>query len=81
MTTSPHEGTNFGLKVHAAAVRPSHSLTKAGKAMCLQGTFKVGHLDKMATNALTTVPLWSSLPTSGHVVATAESLLGQILEK
>jgi hypothetical protein len=39
-TSSAHEGTNFGIKEHAAAVLPSHKINVAGEKPCLQSSMK-----------------------------------------
>ena len=40
ITTSPHEGTNSWIKSHAAAVKPCHTMLRAGQAMALQSDMK-----------------------------------------
>jgi hypothetical protein len=56
ITTSPHEGTHFKIKTLAAAVAAHVTvwLTKARRAISLQGTLKMGQLSQEATNAICT---------------------------
>jgi hypothetical protein len=44
-TSSAHEVTNFGIKEHATAVLPSHSISVAGEKLCLQPTMKGKQLE------------------------------------
>ena len=79
-TTSPHEGTNYGMKVHAAAVQPCNSILTAGKKLSLQGTLKLGEISLQTTRLAITNPLWSTSLTANHVIPECESLLLQEME-
>ena len=46
-TTSAHEGTNHGLKSHAAAVKATHAMNTAAKAMSIQDRAKRAELDQI----------------------------------
>ena len=45
-----HEGTNFGLKAHAASVRPNQGLHQAAAAMGIQDTCKSAECDLIIGN-------------------------------
>ncbi|CAJ1947503.1 unnamed protein product [Cylindrotheca closterium] len=79
--TGPHEGTNFGIKSHAARVMPSHTMVKAGKSLIFQSKLKVKEIRHEATRSMLNTPLWSGSATSKHVVKIAESILLQIAER
>ena len=81
ITTSPHEGTNFGIKSHAAAVRPCHTMLKSGMSMSLQAELKINHFQHNSLLNANRVPLWSNSQTSGHLIDMAESILTQIERK
>ena len=81
MTTSPHEGTNYGMKSHAARVRPSHTMLKSGRALSLQSTLKMGQLRHESTAAMCSNSLWANEWTSKHLTVKAESIIQQTLEK
>ena len=81
MTTSPHEGTNFGMKSHAAKVQPSHTMVKSGRALSLQSSLKMGQLRHESTAALYRNSLWANEWTSKHLITKAESIIQQTLEK
>jgi hypothetical protein len=80
-SNSCHEGTNFGLKSHAASVRPSQNLDTAGRSLTLQGVLKVHQITDQANRSLQTKSLWSSLPTANHVTPYAESIIDGISKK
>jgi hypothetical protein len=44
-TSSAHEGTNFGIKEHAAAILPSHKMHVAGQKLSLQSSMKGTQLE------------------------------------
>jgi hypothetical protein len=48
-TSSAHEGTNFGIKEHAAAVLPSHKIDVAGQKLSLQSSMKGTQLESEST--------------------------------
>ena len=80
-TTSPHEGTNFGLKSHSASVKPCHAMDKAGRAMSSQDSLKAGMHSHATTSSMTRKPVWSSSLSSKHLLTVGESLLSQIYER
>ena len=75
ITNSNHEGTNFGLKSHAASVLPSMSLTTSAMALTMQATLKAAELEQMSISDFSSNQHWSKLPTSGHLVTAAEGIL------
>lgn len=57
ITNSAHEGTNFGIKSHAASVRPCNTLFKAGQALSLQGELKMNLFKHDAARKVTYLSL------------------------
>ena len=80
-TTSPHEGTNHGIKSHAARVRPNQTMFKAGKALSMQSTLKIGEFNHDSSKAVFMNTTWSNSTTSKHIVTKAESLLQKAMHK
>jgi hypothetical protein len=74
-TSSAHEGTNFGIKEHAAAVLPSHKIDVAGKNLSLQASMKGAQMESESTYMASSQSLWSQSPTANHVTNLAESIL------
>jgi hypothetical protein len=48
-TSSAHEGTNYGLKSHATAVKPNQTMAHAAKNACLQSNMKGSKQDVRST--------------------------------
>jgi hypothetical protein len=80
-TSSAHEGTNLGIKEHAAAVLPSHKIDVAGKKLSLQSSMKGTLLDSESTFMASSQCLWSSSPTANHVTTLAESIISRSFER
>jgi hypothetical protein len=76
-TSSAHEGTNFGLKEHAAAVLPSHKIDVAGKKLSLQSSMKGAQMEAESTYMACSQSLWSLSPTANHVTTLAESIISR----
>jgi hypothetical protein len=76
-TSSAHEGTNFAIKEHAAAVLPSHRINVAGERLSLQSTMKGTQLEAESTYMASSQSLWSKSRTSNHVTTLAESILSR----
>ncbi len=76
-TSSAHEGTNFGIKEHAAAVLPSHRVNVAEERLCLQSTMKGTQLESESTYMASSQSLWSQSPTANHVTTLAESIISR----
>jgi hypothetical protein len=76
-TSSAHEGTNFGIKEHAAAVLPSHKINVAGKNLSLQATMKGVQMEADSTYMASSQSLWSESPTANYVTNLAESILSR----
>jgi hypothetical protein len=77
MTSSAHEGTNFGIKEHAAAVLPCHRISKAAKNLSLQSMMKCRQMEAESTYLTSSHCLWSDMPTSNHLTTLAESILSR----
>jgi MULE transposase domain len=78
---SAHEGTNHGMKANAAAVLPVLSPVAAAERMVVQATVTTQKLEEESYRTLQQKKLWSSLPTSAHVVQIAESILLKQVER
>lgn len=76
-TTSAHEGTNHGLKSHAAAVKATHAMNTAAKAMSIQDRAKRAELDQIVGRDFRDrdKSSWSNLPTGPHLLTYAEGLV------
>ena len=84
--TLPHvkplpKGTNHGIKSHAARVRPNQTMFKAGKALSMQSTLKIGEFNHDSSKAVFMNTTWSNSTTSKHIVTKAESLLQKAMHK
>jgi hypothetical protein len=77
-TSSAHEGTNFGIKEHAAAVLPSHKIDVAGRNLSLQASLKGAQMESESTYMASSQSLWSQSPTANHVTTLAESILSRV---
>ena len=80
-TSSAHEGTNHGLKAHAAAVRPNQTMAHAARNACLQSSMKGCEQQARSTYLCITESLWSSSPTANLIVTRAESILCRRFKK
>ena len=80
-TSSAHEGTNFGIKEHAAAVLPSHKIHVAGQKLSLQSSMKGTQLESESTYTASSQSLWSQSPTANHVTTLAESILSRAIAR
>jgi len=78
---SAHEGTNHGMKANSAAVLPVHSPVAAAERMVVQAVVTTQKLEEESYRTLLQNKQWSSLPTAGHVVQNAESILLQQYER
>jgi hypothetical protein len=76
-TSSAHEGTNNGIKTHAAAVRPNQTMANAARNACLQSNMKGCQQEARSTFLCTSHNLWSTLPTANYIVTKAESILSR----
>jgi hypothetical protein len=74
-TNSAHEGTNFGLKNHAANVKPCHNLTNGAKAMTFQSNVKIMQLSEESTRHILRDNLSSIHPSRNHLTSIAVSIL------
>jgi hypothetical protein len=70
-----HEGTNFGIKTHAAAVLPGHSIRNAGKRLHLQAQLKYAELTKLAAAEFMSREVWSDLPSIDPLCKRAQVLI------
>ena len=69
-----HEGTNYGLKSHAAGVLPGHSIDNAGKRLTYQATLKYTELAKLAAREFISRELWSEMPSTENLCMRAQAL-------
>jgi hypothetical protein len=76
-TSSAHEGTNYGIKEHAASVRPSQRLSVATRNLSLQSSMKASQMEAESTYAVSSSSLWTSSPTSNYLTTLAESMVSQ----
>ena len=76
-TNSSHEGTNLGLKNHAAAVLPSMSMAKSAQTQMLQADVKASSIEDTMSTLARSHPTWTATPTCAHILPIAESLLHQ----
>jgi hypothetical protein len=76
-TSSAHEGTNYGIKEHAAGVLPSNKIDVAGKKLSLQASMKGAQMEAESAYMASSQSLWSESPTSNHVTTLAESILSR----
>ena len=67
-TTSPHEGTNYGIKEHAAAVRPNMKLSSAAKALTIQSDLKTMQVGHSASVAAAKTKLWTDSAEYQHLI-------------
>jgi hypothetical protein len=74
-TSSCHEGTNFGMKHHAAGIRPDQKTQTSGHNLALQGSLKSCQIETDAAYMASSKCLWSTSPTADHVVTLVESIL------
>eukprot|EP00957_Ditylum_brightwellii_P202384 15329926-Ditylum_brightwellii.AAC.1 len=73
-SSNAHKGTNYGMKSHAAVVRPCHTLDNAGKALILQGVLRINDIENTVTQSLTKKSSWSNLPTANYVTDHADGI-------
>jgi hypothetical protein len=74
-SNSAHEGTNRGMKSHAAPTNPQHTLAKATKVLTHQACLKSLSLQSDLARKINSKTLWSEQPTQGHVVDLALNLI------
>ena len=76
-TTSAHEGTNNGLKSHAAGVKATHTMNNAAKAMTIQDSGKYSELELIVGSDFRhrNKSKWSNLPTASYLLTYAEGLV------
>lgn len=74
--SSAHEGTNFGLKSHAAAVQPTMGMDNAAGAMGIQDDMKGGECDYIVYRDFrNSNKTWSSRPTAPYLTSFGEGVL------
>ena len=74
--SSPHEGTNHGLKSHSCAVQPVMNLDTSAKTLNTQSIIKAHELEGFIFEEANHMQKkWSNLPTSSHAVSLAEGIL------
>ena len=80
-TTSPHEGTNLGIKEHADNCGPSQKLLRSAKALALQSDLKTMQIGHSATIASSKTMLWTDSKEHQHLVTKCVSLLMDVQER
>jgi hypothetical protein len=80
-TSSAHEGTNMGLKAHAAAVKPNQTMAHAARNACLQSNMKGCEQEARSAYLCTSHNLWSNSPTANYIVTRAESIQSRRFKK
>jgi hypothetical protein len=80
-SNNAHKGTNYGMKSHAAAVRPCHTLNNAGKALTLQGVLRINDIENAVTQNLTKKSFWSNLSTANYVTDYADGILHAVMDR
>ena len=78
---SAHEGLNFGMKSHAASVKPNQGMLKSCEALTIQASIKAQMLDQDAAQNYSKKKNWSETPTSNYLTMQAESILNTIYKK
>ena len=74
--SSPHEGTNFGLKNNAVPMRPNMGLDISASTLNLQSDLKTAKLDAFLHGEFSnTDKRWSDLLTSPYLVSFGEALM------
>ena len=74
--SSPHEGTNHGLKSHSCGLKPIMNLDTSAKTMNTQTSIHVHECEEIIfRDANCTHKKWSNLPGSSHTVTLAEGIL------
>jgi hypothetical protein len=74
-SNSAHEGTNRGMKSHAAPTNPQHTLDKAAKVLSHQAQLKMLLLQTDIACKVNATTLWSDQPGQGRLVDLAISLI------
>lgn len=76
-SNSAHEGTNNGMKTHAAPVLPQHTLAKATQVISFQSRLKAAQIHMQITHKENSRKLWSNLPTANYLCDMGEALVGE----
>ena len=80
--SSPHEGTNHGLKSHSCGVKPNMNIDSSTNTINTQTSIRVHECEEIIfQEAHCTHKKWSNLPTSSHTVNLAEGILQQMMSQ
>ena len=80
--SSPHEGTNHGLKSHSAGVKATMNLDLSAKTLNTQTSIRVAECDELIYQEATkTHKKWSNLPTSKYIVSVAEGIMQAMISR
>jgi hypothetical protein len=80
--SSPHEGTNHGLKSHSAGVKATMNLDLSAKTLNTQTSIRVAECDELIYQEATkTHKKWSNLPTSKYIVSVAEGIMQVMMSR
>ena len=81
-TSSAHEGTNFGLKSNAAAMKPTMSMDTASQAMIVHAkVLGITQEQQLYLDYHKSNKLWSTLPTSPFTTSFAEGLIMEVWKR
>lgn len=72
---SAHEGTNFGMKNHTAAMKATHRIDQVGKTSNFQACLKAGQIEAEAYKEYIKKKAWTKLPTKNDLISIAEGML------
>ena len=76
------QGTNFGMKAHSAAVKPTMNLDTAAKALNTQADLKAAELDERVIHEFQKPEKdWSSYPTAPYSTSTAEGNICHVMSR
>jgi len=80
--SSPHEGTNHGLKSHSAAVKATMNLDLSARTLNTQTSMRVAECEEIIYQEATrTHKKWSTLPTSKYTVTVAEGIMQDMMSR
>ena len=63
------------MKKHSVPLKATATMDNLAKTLTFQGTIRAIELDHIYAQEMLRQPVWSELPTSGHVTTVCESLL------
>ncbi|KAL7525758.1 hypothetical protein ACHAXR_001148, partial [Thalassiosira sp. AJA248-18] len=80
--SSPYEGTNFGIKNHAAPMQATTNMTTSAKTLNLQAGIRAAELQKIAyDDFVNNDKKWSDKPTSKFTTSFGEGLFKEVYDR